>query len=611
MSKRKLATEWDMSILGKKIDDPQFTKERAKIKKIITDFVNTWSKDKSYLSRVSRLKQALEEYTNILEYPGNEGYYLQLRQALNSADISIKRALKKYEEFYIPLSNALSFFELSLAQIDKATQKKFLASKNLQAYHFYLKSIFDRAQYNLSQKEENLLTLLSGVSEGNWIDMQEEFLVNDTEVAWNEIEIKGKTKLIKEACTLPILLNNISHPKKKVRDSAADGVNAILRRQASVTEREINSVLERKRITDDKRGYTRPDQARHLADDIDSRTVDTMIDVVRKNFSIVHKYYKLKARILKQDSLAYHERNLSIGTSSQKFSYEEAVALVSKAYTNLDKEFAGYFDKFIIQGRIDVYPKKAKADGAFCAGASKTTPTYILLNYGNRLRDVQTIAHETGHGIHNELMRPSQGVLYCGTTLATAEVASTFCEDFTLEELLKEATTKERLVIMMQKMDDLVSTIFRQVAFYNFEQDLHTTARKYGYVSNTEIGALFQKHMKSYMGPAVSQDSGSENWWMYVGHFRRPFYVYTYASGQMISMALQQMVRKDAKAIDQVKQFMRAGTSKSTEAIFSEVGINIRDASFWESSISRIKELQKELESLAKELGYVENNDKN
>jgi oligoendopeptidase F len=390
-----------------------------------------------------------------------------------------------------------------------------------------------------------------------------------------------------------------------VRDSAASGVNAILRRQAGVTEHEINSVLERKRIVDDARGFARPDQSRHLADDIDSSTVDTMIDVVTKNFGIAKKYYKLKAKILGFDRLAYHERNISVGKSTRRFSYEDAVSLVLRAYQNLDSEFADCFEKFTTQGRMDVYPTKGKTDGAFCAGASKSTPTYILLNHGNRLRDVQTIAHEAGHGIHNELMRPAQPVWYCGTSLATAEVASTFCEDFTLEELLKDANKEERLVILMQKMDDLVSTVFRQVAFYNFERDLHAQAREAGYLSKADIGRLFQKHMKAYMGPAVSQDAGSENWWMYVGHFRRPFYVYTYASGQMISMSLQQMVRDNPENIEQVKTFMRAGTSAPTEETFADAGIDITQQAFWERAIGEIDSLYREVHKLAKTLGRI------
>lgn len=603
MKKSEIKKTWDLSQLGTSLDDPKFKKERKKWQSAIEKFAQKWTKDTTYLSKASKLKQALDEYSVLYEIQNNEGYYLSLRSALDNRNQRIKAALKKFEEFHIPLGNKLTFFQLSLGTIDHKTQKKLLNDKTLSDYRFYLQGVFETARYDLSEKEENLLDLLSGVSGGNWVDMQEEFMVNDTEPAL--VKNKKTGRLTKEPLTLPTLMNNLSDKNKKIRDSAADGINAILERQSAVTEKEINSILEKKKIMDQLRGYSRPDQARHIADDIDSKTVDQMIQVVTDNFKVAKDYYKFKAQLFGQKQLAFHERNIEYGTVSMGTNYEDAVMLVHRAYEKLDDEFAQHFAMFAREGRMDAHPRLGKSDGAFCAGASKTTPTYILLNHDQSMRNIMTIAHEAGHGMHNQLMRPQQPPLYCGTTLATAEVASTFCEDFALQELLGSATDEQRLTILVQKIDDTVATIFRQVAFYNFETELHQAFRTEGYLTSSAIGKIFQKHMKSYMGPAVSQDPGSENWWMYIGHFRRPFYVYTYASGLMISMALQRMVREDQANIEKVKDFMRAGASDTTENIFQKAGVTIAKKTFWEQSIQEIEVTLKEAKKLAKQLGKI------
>jgi len=234
-----------------------------------------------------------------------------------------------------------------------------------------------------------------------------------------------------------------------------------------------------------------------------------------------------------------------------------------------------------------------------------TQPSYILLNHTGKLHDVLTIAHELGHGINNELIRKKQHALYFGTPTSTAEVASTFLEDFVLEEILIETNEVERLAIMMQKLNDDVSSIFRQVACYRFEQELHSEFKKQGYLSKEDIGKLFQKHMASYMGSSVEQSPGSENWWIYWNHIRYFFYVYSYASGLLISKSLQNSVKREPAFIDRVKEFLSAGLSDSPQNIFSRLGIDIADNQFWNQGLDEIEKLLNETIHLAKKLGKI------
>jgi oligoendopeptidase F len=216
---------------------------------------------------------------------------------------------------------------------------------------------------------------------------------------------------------------------------------------------------------------------------------------------------------------------------------------------------------------------------------------------------VLTLAHELGHGINNELIKEKQNALNFGTPISTAEVASTFMEDFVLQEILKKADDDLRLSIMMMRLNDEVSTIFRQIACYRFEQQLHQDFRQKGYLSKDDIGKLFQKHMATYMGDAVEQSSGSENWWIYWGHTRSFFYVYSYASGLLISKSLQKSVKENSHFIGKVKEFLSAGLSSSPENIFRRLGIDITGKGFWDKGLDEVETLLQETMKLAGKLG--------
>lgn len=604
MKKSKLKTQWDLSILGKAINDPNFLKERERYRKQVQKFVRRWSKDDSYLSDPAKLLKSLQEYEAILgddEEESQEGYYLHLRSALETDSPELKAALKKYVDYYMPLNNKLTFYTLSLGTISKDKQKEFLADPSLAHYHRYLQETFATAKHDLSEAEENLTARLHGVMAGNWDDMTDEFLAKATEI----VLVEEGGKLVERELSFNEFIGKINSPIQEVRDSAAVAVNAVLDRLGDVFEKEFNTFLERKQIYDDLRGYKRPDTYRHLADDIDTKTVDAMLEVVARNLKLAKDYYRLKAKVLGKDKLAYHERNVPVGEVREKFDYAKSVEVVRKAFRDLDNEFADAFEMFVTKGRVDVAPKRGKTGGAFCAGSSKTSPTYILLNHRDDLGSLTTLAHESGHGIHNELMRPMQSPIYCGTSLATAEVASTFCEEFALRAAMDGMSKEEEFVARFESFNGHISSIVRQAVFYLFEQEIHEVYRERGYLTKKEIGAVFRKHMKSYMGSAVSQDEGSENWWMYVGHFRRPFYVYSYASGEMISMALQKMVYEDPHNIENVKTFLRAGQSDTAENIFRQAGINIRKQEFWEQAFEQLKGEFKELKKLAQELGKI------
>jgi oligoendopeptidase F len=349
----------------------------------------------------------------------------------------------------------------------------------------------------------------------------------------------------------------------------------------------------------------RPDTMRHNSDDIETSVVDTLIETVSSHNEIAHRYYAMKAKLFNVDKLEYNERNLEYGEISAKYPYQESVDLIYSVFVNLDNEFAEIFKRMVEDGQIDVHPRKGKHGGAFCTYPMISLPTYILLNHTDTLNDVTTIAHEFGHAINSELIKTKQNALNFDTPMCTAEVASTFMEDFVLQELYMKADEELRLNLMLMKLNDDISTVFRQIACYKFEQELHKEFREKGYLSKEEIGTIFSRNMYAYMGDAVEQPEWAQNWWIYWSHIRSFFYVYSYSSGLLISKALQNSVKKDHGFIVKVKEFLSAGTSASPKEIFMNMGIDIADKKFWIDGISEIDELLKQAELLAIKLGKI------
>ncbi len=599
-ARREQAT-WDLKPLFKSDDAPEIEQKRKIIEQKSYEFINAWKDRTDYLEDPVVLRQALDQYEawkRLYGTDGDEGYYFWLRTQQDQNDPKLKAKFNQVEDFSRKIENDSQFFHLRIARIKPERQAVFLTHGALAPYRHFLERIFAESRYHLSEPEEKILNLKSATSYSNWTKMTAGFLSKETRTVATEDGGK-KTRTFSEIVGL---MNSKSKP---VRNSAAKAFNHILLQQADVAEAELNSVLANKKIDDELRNALRPDTLRHLADDIDSDVVDTLIDSVAGRFSISARYYALKAKLFKVSRLKYHERNVEFGAVAKHYPYFRAANLVHGVLAKLDAELGSIVADFIKNDRIDAYPRKGKGSGAFCIYHLMTQPTYILLNHTGKLHDVLTIAHELGHGINNELIKKKQHALDFGTPTSTAEVASTFMEDFVLEEILRNADDELRLAIMMQKLNDDISSIFRQVACYRFEQELHSEFRVRGYLSKDEIGSLFQKHMALYMGDAVEQSPGSENWWVYWSHIRYFFYVYSYASGLLISKALQQSVKQNPEFITKVKEFLSAGLSESPKNIFAKLGINIADREFWNRGLDRVEMLLGETERLAAHMGKI------
>ncbi len=599
---KKLSTKWDLSELGKAYDDPAFQKDRKLHEKKVKAFSKKWKEDQSYLIKISSIKKALDEYNALSEMKDPEGIYLFLMRQVDSENHKLIAAEKKYIDWIQKLADEIRFFGLSLGKIEKKYQKIFIKDKSLFVYKHYLEGIFETAKYQLSEKEERILSLKSGVASGNWSSLVSEIFAQETA----EVLVKSGSKRVMEVKTFNEIIANLQSNCKRVRNSSAKAMTEIFKKHAFIIEKEFNSILENKKINDELRGLKRPDEARILSDDVTPKIVDTLAETVTRYFSISREFYTLKAKLMGQEKLHYHERVAPTFKSrkEKEYSYEDSISIVEDTFKSFDDGFVQIFNNMVHTGKVDAYPRKGKRGGAFCMYHGKQEPVYIMLNHTGKANDIMTLAHEMGHAIHGTLAKKEIALNY-DTPMFTAETASTFCEGITFERLIEQADEKEKLSLMIKKLGDFVSTIMRQIAAYNFEKEVHKTFREKGYLSVDEIGKIFKKHMSTYMGSSVLQDYDAENWWMYWSHFRSPFYVYSYASGLLMSNGMNALIKKDPKQWENVKNFFYTGASKSPKKIFKEMGIDIEDKKFWEDGLKEIQKLLRDTKKLAKKLGKI------
>jgi len=587
-----IKTSWNFSQWYKDDNDPKLEQDKQQLVEETKKFADKWQYRIDWLEEPSVLKEALTDYESYnLHYGafGIPGVYIHLRTQQDQIDTNLKAKDNQITELGQKLANQTQFFSLRLAKVSKEIQAKFLKANELKEYKHYLEKVFAQAKYTLSEAEEKILTLKSAPAHGNWVRMTSSFLSKEEA----EILMEDGTK---EKKSFEVILTLAGQSQnKQVRDIATTEFNKILEKHIDVAVEEINSILQDKKINDELRGAGRPDMMRLASEDMALEVVDTLIQTVSENNYIAHEFYQLKAKLFGQDKLKYNERNVPYGKVEKKYAFEDSVNLVHKVLNNLDPEFGDIFQRMVENGQVDVYPNKGKRGGAFCMYYSPATPTYVFLNHTDKLSDVLTIAHEFGHAINGELMKQKENALNYDTPMATAEVASTFMEDFVLEELLKEADGELRKSLLMMKLNDDISTIFRQVACYKFEQELHQQFRQKGYLAKEDIGQIFQKHMANYMGSGVEQPDWAQNWWVYWSHIRSFFYVYSYAGGLLISKSMQNTVRKDKAFIGQVKKFLKTGSSQSPREIFAEMDIDITEKAFWEKGIEEVRVLLEEI----------------
>ncbi|MEJ0002189.1 MAG: M3 family metallopeptidase [bacterium] len=583
----KMKTAWDLKLLYKSDSDPQIKKDLKKITDLCMAFEKKY-KGKAFTVSPQVLAKALNDYEKLhVEIGGRKPWwYFTLKADLNSSDTNAVAQATKCEQIITEASNKKKFFFLEVAKIPASKQGAFLKHPSLAAFRYQLEQVFKHAKYNLSEGEEQLEDLLGQTSYTMWVDGQQKLLNQQT------IEFKGKKMPVPEALGIGASL------EKNDRHALHAKLMTMLKSISHGAEGELNAIVNFKKVMDDRRGYAKPYSSTILGYENDEKAIESFIALVTKNFKMAHRFYALQARLFKEKKLSVADRDVQLGTIKTKFDFETSVSMLRTVLGTIDDEYVGFLDTYLANGEIDVYPKKGKKAGAYCWGMPGL-PTVLLLNHTDDIRSAETIAHEMGHAIHTEMSKrqPSQ---YRHYTTSTAEVASTFFEQTIEDEIKKRLTDREKIILLHNKIKGDITTIFRQVACFNFETELHNTIRKEGQVSKEKMAEMMRKHLQSYLGDAVDVTADDGYFFVFWPHIRTFFYVYSYAYAQLISKALYEKWRKDPAYAKKVKQFLLAGRSMSPEDIFKSIGIDTSKTSFFEAGLKGIERDIATLEKLTK-----------
>jgi len=570
-----MKTKWNLGLLYRSMSDPKIMRDVKTMEKAYTEFANKYSKNKKYLDDKNELKKALLDYEKLFGLK-NPLIYLKLLVDLDSENKKAEALSNKISQLLTKSINKIIFFKLLLGTIPIKIQKEILEDKNLKKYHYLLSRIFITSKYRLSEQEEKILNLKSLPASDLWIDGQEKV------VAKQVINFDGRDMSIGEA------INRLSDYPTDERRNLHSLIMKKLQSISDFTESEINAIVTDKKIDDELRGYKHPYSETIIGYQNDEKSILNLVKSVSNNFKISNRFYKVKARMLGLDRLTYADRSASVGETTKKVSFDEGLSIVKSAFRKLGPKYIGILEKYLMNGQIDVFPQKGKTGGAYC-WSNTNSPTFVLLNYSENLDSVSTFAHEMGHAIHGELSK-SQDVIYQGHTISVAEVASTLFENFAFEKILETLSEKEKIIALHDRIQDDIGTIFRQIALFNFETELHNTIRRKGAMSKDEIAKLMNKHMKAYLGDNFDLEIDDGFFFVFWSHIRRFFYVYSYAYGQLISKALYKNYKKDKKFFTKIEKFLSAGGSMTPENIWKSIGIDTNNPKFFTDGLKSIEE---------------------
>tara|TARA_B100000700_G_C15025760_1_gene848039 strand:+ start:457 stop:2277 length:1821 start_codon:yes stop_codon:yes gene_type:complete len=582
--------EWDLTDLYSSPDSDQLKNDLNWLETECQSFAKDYQGKLHHLSAEGMLicVQRNEKISNvagrIMSYAGLR-YYQLTKDAERTKFLS--DAQTKITDFTTPLV----FFALEMNRLDDDRLIKLMGQNvELARYERMFSRMRAMKPHQLSDEMENFLHDMGAVGDA-W-----EKLFDET-IADLEFNVNGEIK------NLEGVLNFLSDHDRNKREAAAKELARVLKQNIRIFSRAHNTLAKEKEISDRWRKMPSPQAGRHLSNDVEPEVVEALRNAVVKAYpKLSHRYYELKRKWLGVEKLEIWDRNAPLPMESERIvDWQEAQDIVTTAYSEFDPLMAELAEPFFKKGWIDAPVKPGKAPGAFAHPTVTNVHPYIMLNYLGKPRDVMTLAHELGHGIHQTLAA-KQGEFLSSTPLTLAETASVFGEMLTFQKMLERAQDKnERKVMLANKVEDMINTVVRQIAFYDFECKLHA-ARKKGELTPKEINALWMSIQDESLGPAFRFMDGYETYWAYVPHFvHSPFYVYAYAFGDGLVNALYDVYRDNSVGF-QNKYFamLSAGGSKHHKELLEPFNLDASDPNFWNRGLNIISGMIDQLEAMEK-----------
>jgi oligoendopeptidase F len=579
--------EWNLSDLYPGPDSPELKGDLERATAASVAFA------KRYQARLATLTgpglaEAIAEYERIAETLGRLSSYAELRHAAATSDPTISRQAQDMRERVTDISASTLFFALELNRIEEDRIERLLASPELARYRPWLRDLRAFRPHQLSDEAEKLLHDKSVAGAASWIRLFDETL------AELRYSVRGKELTGAEA------LNLLSDRDSGLRREAAHAVAQVHARNIRLFTLVTNTLAKDKEIEDRWRHFASPMASRHLANHVEPEVVEALVKAVKDAYPrLAHRYYRIKARWLGLDRLDYWDRNAPLPDDDDKeVPWAEARATVLGAYGDFAPEMAAEAAQFFERPWIDAPVRPGKAPGAFSHPTVPSAHPYVLLNYQGKTRDVMTLAHELGHGVHQLLAAP-QGYFLSDTPLTLAETASVFGEMLTFQAMLRgETDPRRRRVMLASKVEDMINTVIRQIAFYEFERQVHEERRQ-GELTAERIGEIWLGVQAESLGDAIRLEDEYRVYWSYIPHFiHSPFYVYAYAFGDCLVNSLYAVYER-AEPGFQTKylDMLRAGGTLRHKELLAPFGLDASDPAFWARGLGLLARFIDELEA--------------
>jgi len=581
--------EWDLSDLYPATDSPELTRDMAWLETECADFAATYEGKLAALDAAGLLA-AVQRYEEIDVIAGRIMSFAGLRYYQATTDSDRAKFMADCQDKITNFTTPLVFYGLEFNRLDDAHLAGLLAANaDLARY----KPVFDRMRamkpHQLSDELEKFLHDQSSVGSAAWNRLFDETM------AGLEFTVDGET------LSLESTLNLLTEHDRSKREAATHALAEVFRDNIKIFSRVHNTLAKEKEIEDRWRKMPTPQTGRHLSNHVEAEVVEALRNAVVAAYPrLSHRYYALKAKWLGLERMQTWDRNAPLPMEIDKtVGWDEATETVMSAYADFDPEMAEIAKPFFTDGWIDAAVKPGKAPGAFAHPTVTPVHPYVMLNYLGKPRDVMTLAHELGHGVH-QVLAAEQGELLSSTPLTLAETASVFGEMLTFRKMLEGAQTQqERKVLLANKVEDMINTVVRQIAFYDFECKLHA-ARAEGELTPDDINALWMSVQAQSLGPVFDFADGYETFWAYIPHFvHSPFYVYAYAFGDGLVNALYAVYEEgDPDFREKYFDMLRAGGSKHHKELLAPFGLDASDPKFWDKGLSMISGMIDELEAM-------------
>jgi len=585
------AVLWDLRDLYAAADDPAISRDLAEAERLAEELGERYRARLASLG-AEELRKLVSEYEQIMETSARAATFAYLAWSTDTEQAPRGALLQRIHEHSSRLQQSLLFLELEWANLPDERARELLEDPALAGHRFWLVLARRYRPHLLSEPEEKILAEKSVTGRSAWVRFFE------------EVHSGMRYELDGERLPQQTVLARLYDPERERRRQAAEAFTAGLQSLTRINTYIFNNILLDKASEDTLRGYPSWISARNLDNQIDDPTVQALVEAVSGRYDLVARYYDLKRRLLGLDTLYDYDRYAPLPAANHRFGWEQARTMVLESYAEFDPRMAEITGRFFSQRWIDAAVRPGKRGGAYSHGAVPSVHPYVFMNFNGNARDVMTLAHELGHGVHQFLAR-RQGMLLADTPLTTAETASVFGEMLVFQNLMaREQDPRARLSLLVAKIEDTFATVFRQVAMNRFEAAMHTARRSEGELPGERFGEMWLATQEAMFRGSVTLSEGYRLWWSYIPHFvHSPGYVYAYAFGELLVLALYARYREAPEGFsERYLALLEAGGSNWPEELVKPLGVDLKDPEFWNRGLAMIEELVRQAEEMAGKL---------